>query len=395
MKIIVHDFAGHPFQIDLSRRLAARGHEVLHVHCPSYATGKGLLEDVPGLRVVELKMATTFARYRPLQRLAQEVSYGLRFTRVTEGFGPDLIVSCNDPLIAKMISGLWCQWRRIPWVFWLQDIYSFAMAREIKKRGIAMAGLVGWCLEQIERWLLRSAGAVVAITEDFLPVLRRWHISDERCFVIENWAPIDELPAQSKRNNWRKEHVLEGKFLFLYSGTLGLKHNPDVLYELAERLGHLDAEVLVVSEGRGADRLRSRQEQRWLPNLKILPFEPFERMPEVLAAADVLVVLLEPDAGTFSVPSKVLTCLCAGRPILAMMPAENLAARTIQRAGAGTVVLPGDLGQFMREATSLMNDQRGCEDMGRNARSFAEAEFNGEAVTDRFEVALRLARGAL
>jgi glycosyltransferase involved in cell wall biosynthesis len=364
------------------------------VHCPSYATGKGLLEEVPGLRIVELKMATTFARYTPLRRLAQEVSYGLRFTRVTKRFGPDVVISCNDPLIAKMISGLWCRWRKMPWVFWLQDIYSVAMAREIEKRGIAMAGLAGWCLEQIERWLLRSASAVVAITEDFLPVLRRWGISDEKRFVIENWAPVDELPAQSKRNNWRKEQGLEGEFLFVYSGTLGLKHNPDVLYELAERLGHLDAEVVVVSEGRGADRLRSRQEQRRLPNLKVLPFEPFERLPEVLAAADVLVVLLEPDAGTFSVPSKVLTCLCAGRPILAMMPSENLGARTIRRAGAGTVVPPGDLGQFIRDATALMHDQLGCEDMGRNARSFAEAEFDSEAITDRFEAVLRQTRGS-
>src|SRR5262245_65296140 len=41
LRILVHDFAGHPFQIDLSRALARRGHIVQHVYCGSYTSGKG------------------------------------------------------------------------------------------------------------------------------------------------------------------------------------------------------------------------------------------------------------------------------------------------------------------------------------------------------------------
>ena len=44
MKIIVHDYAGHPFQVQLSRRLAARGHDVLHLYCASTHTPRGELE---------------------------------------------------------------------------------------------------------------------------------------------------------------------------------------------------------------------------------------------------------------------------------------------------------------------------------------------------------------
>ena len=64
----------------------------------------------------------------------------------------------------------------------------------------------------------------------------------------------------------------------------------------------------------------------------LLPFQPYEVLPEVLASADVLLAILEPEAGVFSVPSKVLSYHCAGRPILAAIPAENLAARIIERA---------------------------------------------------------------
>ena len=55
----------------------------------------------------------------------------------------------------------------------------------------------------------------------------------------------------------------------------------------------------------------------------LLPYQPFGRLSEVLASADVLVALLESDAGAYSVPSKVLTYLAAGRPILGAIPAEK------------------------------------------------------------------------
>jgi hypothetical protein len=68
----------------------------------------------------------------------------------------------------------------------------------------------------------------------------------------------------------------------------------------------------------------------------VLDYQPYGQLAEVLATADVLVALLESSAGIFSVPSKVLAYLCAARPLLASMPKENLAARTIERAGAGS-----------------------------------------------------------
>jgi glycosyltransferase involved in cell wall biosynthesis len=98
----------------------------------------------------------------------------------------------------------------------------------------------------------------------------------------------------------------------------------------------------------------------------------------------VLVALLEPTAGTFSVPSKVLSYLCAGRPILGAIPAENLAARTIERAGAGLVVSPTDTEAFLLGAKQLRIDTRLRQVAGRCARAYAEATFDTDVVTDRF-----------
>jgi colanic acid biosynthesis glycosyl transferase WcaI len=385
-RIVVHDFAGHPFQIDLSRALAERGHTVLHVHCASYTSGKGhfaVADGVTDLSVVGLSTGGEFAKYAPVRRWVQEVAYGRRFAALADAFRPDVVLSCNVPLLAQQVSARWCARRSIPWVFWVQDLYSVAVRATAEQRAGRVGRLVGGRFEALERSLLRQARAVVPITGDFLPLMERWGVPSERCTVIENWAPLAEIPLRPRANAWRHDQGLGDRFVFLYSGTLGLKHRPELLFELAAQ--HVDdAEVVVISEGLGATRLRQMLAERPLPNLRLLPFQPFDRYPDILGAADVLVALLEPTAGTFSVPSKVLSYLCAGRPILGAIPPENLAARTIARAGAGSVVAPVDEEAFLLAAKRLRNEPRRRATAGAAARAYAEATFDTEQVTDRF-----------
>jgi glycosyltransferase involved in cell wall biosynthesis len=395
---VVHDFSGHPFQAELARSLAGRGHQVLHVQCASYTSGKGSFDPDPTAnpQYASITVGPVFARYALPRRILQELMYARRFTKLVRSFEPDLVISCNDPLIAKAGWGLWAALHRIPWIFWLQDLYSIAMTRHAAKRG-RVGRRIGLFLQSIERRLLQASNAVVSITEDFGPTLDAWGIDPDKRTVIENWAPLDEVPQRPRMNPWRDEVGLGDRFVYLYAGTLGLKHNPDLLHALAE--AEPEAEVVVISEGLGAERLARLQGVRPVDNLRVLPFQRWESLPDVLGAADVLVVLLEAEAGVFSVPSKVLTSLCAGRPLLASMPAANLGARTITGAGAGVVVPPGDRDAFVKAGRQLKHDDQLRENMGAFARSYAEVAFDIEDVTDRYtrvlEQALGVTKGAL
>jgi glycosyltransferase involved in cell wall biosynthesis len=383
--VLVHDFAGHPFQIDLSRSLARRGHTVQHVYCESYTSGKGRFDagDDGNLSIVGVPTGESFARYSPVRRVSQEAGYGRRFTQVAAAFRPDVILACNVPLVAKSVAAAWCKREGIPWVFWLQDLHSVAMVAEAERRAGRLGRRMGAGFEALERRLLRQAAGVVSITDDFDPMLADWGIDQGARRVIENWAPLDDLPTRPRDNAWRIEQGLGDRFVYLYTGTLGLKHRPELLYRLAQQ--RPDAVVVVISEGMGEARLREMLRGHPLPNLRLLPFQPMDRYPDILGAADVLVALLEPTAGTFSVPSKVLSYLCAGRPILAAIPPENLAARTIERAGAGLVVPATDEESFLLAAKQLRSDESLRASAGRRARAYAESTFDTDMITDRFQ----------
>jgi glycosyltransferase involved in cell wall biosynthesis len=111
-------------------------------------------------------------------------------------------------------------------------------------------------------------------------------------------------------------------------------------------------------------------------------------LPEVLASADVLVAVLEPEAGAFSVPSKILSYLCAARPLLASVPGDNLAARVVERSGGGVVVPPGDTPAFLSAAETLLDEPSRRVELGGRARAYAEAAFDIDAVAGRFEAVL-------
>ena len=390
MRILLHDYSGHPFQVQLSRELAARGHVVDHVHCPSYNTGKGSLErrpdDPEGFSVLEVDLGEPFDKYHFRRRWRQEVRYGRLFSALAEQRAPDVLVSCNVPLFAQREIQAWARRTATPFVFWQQDVYSFAMRDAVRRSLPGPGHLLGQVFVRMERRLLSRSDAVVTISPDFEPILETWGIPRERVWIIENWAPVDDLPERPRHNEWSAVHDLDDRRVLLYSGTLGLKHNPDLLRRLALGVADLaDVAVVVASEGRGAEWLAERADAEAIDNLVLLPFQPMAVFPQVLASADVLLAVLEPEAGVFSVPSKVLSYHCAGRPILASVPAANLSARTIATAGSGLTVEPDDTEGFVATARRLLDDPDLRHDLGAGARSYAERAFDIAAIGDRFE----------
>ncbi len=395
MRILVHDYAGHPFQVQLSRALARRGHAVLHAYCGSLPnTAHGAMRRLPGdpptFEITGVRLRETLDKYAYVKRWRQENEYGRRIVAVTERFRPDVVLSGNTPLDAQRRLLDACRARDIRFVFWLQDLLGVATHRVLRKKVPVVGEVVGRFYVRRERALLRRSDAVVMITGDFRPILRRAGLPDDRLHVIENWAPLDEMPLRARDNDWARAHDLAGGRVLLYSGNLGMKHNPELLVRLARRFrDEPDVRLAVVSEGLGAEWLRERKAEGGLDNLRILGFQPFERFPDVLASADVLVALLEPDAGVFSVPSKVLSYLCAARPVLLAVPPENLAARIVTGQEAGLVTPPDDAGGFVAAAETLLADAALRQRLGRNARAYAERTFAIERIADAFERVLR------
>lgn len=390
MKIFHHDFAGHPFQFQLSRELARRGYEVVHAYCASLITNPQAVRNEPiktgNLKVKDISLGEKLLKYRFIKRWFQERKYGILLTQEVKRESPDIVLSGNAPLDVQLSVFRVCKELGIKFIFWVQDLWGIGIYHILRKKIPGLGCLIGQYYITIEKILLKKSDAIILITEEFYNLVKQYGLESKKIYVIPNWAPLEEIPMLPKENEWAKKHGLNDKFCFLYSGTLGLKHNPELLVQLANHFkGDPRIQVVVISQGLGADYLRKRKKILNLRNLIIMDFQPYEQVPQVFATADVLVALLERDASIFSVPSKVLAYLCAGRPLLLAVPPENFAARIIRDHEAGLVVSPDDVRAFIEAANLLVYDSTLREYLGKNAREYAETHFNIYKIADIFE----------
>lgn len=389
MRIVICDYAGHPFQVELSRCLAQRGHAVLHLYYAELKAPRGELavrpDDSANFHVAGIDTGAGFDKGRFLRRRFLEAKVGQLMVRRAIEFAPDAVVGCNMPLDAQKKLRNACAERGVPFVFWLQDIVSKAMYHFLSEKLGPLGRAIGRHYMRLEARLLRSSEAIVAISGKFLAPLEQWGVERHRVRVVPNWAPLSEIRPVGKDNAWSRRHALHDKLVALYTGTLGLKHDPALLLGLAEASAERGLHVVVVSEGAGPEWLARRKAELGIANLIILPFQPMEQYSEVLGAGDILLAMIGREAAGFSVPSKILSYLAAGKPVVASIAADNDAAATIAAAQAGIVVEPGDAAAFSEGVLRLALDAEQRLRLGRKARVFAERQFDVAAKAAQFE----------
>ncbi len=170
----------------------------------------------------------------------------------------------------------------------------------------------------------------------------------------------------------------------MYAGNVGFSQSLDLLVEAARRMADRDDVVFVVNGGGSAmDRLV--ESARDLPNLVLVPLQPRERLPEVLAAADIQTVLLRAGLAKASVPSKTYSVLAAGRPVVASVDDRTEVTRMLDESGGGISAAPDDREGFITGLNRLIDDPDRRREMGRAGRAWVARGASPAAVATAYE----------
>ncbi|MEM1149983.1 MAG: glycosyltransferase family 4 protein [Pseudomonadota bacterium] len=387
MRVLVHDYSGHPFQVQLTRELARRGWKARHVFSAAFQTPKGnlakQLDDPETFSITPIVLKEEFQKNSFVKRRSQEIEQGRLVADEIAAYKPDIVISSNAPLDTQRMIWARCAALKIPRIFWVQDVYSEAISRFLASKSFLLNATVGAYYRNLEARMLQTSDAVVAISDGFVPILQKMGVAKDHITVIENWAPLDELPQYPRENDWTAANLpTDERLRIVYSGTLGLKHNPEYLLALAEATP--EALMVICSEGPAVDTLKADPRTANLSNILFLPWVAFADLPKFLSGGDVLVVLLEEDAGIFSVPSKILTYCSMGQAVLGAIPADNLGAQILEGNKIGLTTPSQDRAGFLANGAKLVGDAALRQQMGANGRAYAERTFNITAIGDRF-----------
>jgi colanic acid biosynthesis glycosyl transferase WcaI len=171
----------------------------------------------------------------------------------------------------------------------------------------------------------------------------------------------------------------------MYAGNVGYSQSLGLVLAAAAAL----PSACFVINGDGSARAALEREALHLPNVRFIGYQPVERLPEVLASADVHVVPLRAGLGRVSVPSKTYSILAAGRPLVAAVDPGTEIPRMVEASGAGICVPPDDEARFVEAVSRLLADPEGRARMGGSARRWVEAHASPAGVAERYEAILR------
>ncbi|MFM7068807.1 MAG: glycosyltransferase family 4 protein [Actinomycetes bacterium] len=295
---------------------------------------------------------------------------------------PDAVMVMSPPLPLGLAGWVASVPRRTPFVFNVQDVFpdvAVELGAISSPRVIAAAS---W----LERFLYRRADAVTVLSDDLRDnvATKLGRHRPERVHVIPNFVDTERIRPADRMNAYRSEYDLGDRTVVMYAGNVGLSQSLDLVVEAARRYRERDDVVFVINGGGSArDALVAAADG--LTNLRFVDMQPRERLPEVLAAADVHVVPLKRGLARSSVPSKLYSILASGRPVVASVDAGTEVATTIERAGAGTSVAPEDPDAFCAALGRLIDHPDERSAMGAAGRRFVEGWVSPAAVGESYE----------
>jgi glycosyltransferase involved in cell wall biosynthesis len=248
----------------------------------------------------------------------------------------DFVVTMTDPPMLAALGPMVGFFKRNKVIHWAQDLYpEVAEELGVLPKGKPLGALLRWISSQS----LRCCDAVVSIGRCMTSHLVQRGVSYARIFNIPNWAP-PVTPIDHKNNPFRREHHLEGDFVVVYSGNMGLAHDFDAVLKAAEILEDRHIIFLLIGDGPRRSEVQRAAAAKGLRNVRFLPSQPIAKLSQSLSAGDAHLVTMRPNLCGLVVPSKVYGVLAAGRPCLFIGPPDSEAARFISEQDAGLVIDP-------------------------------------------------------
>ena len=242
--------------------------------------------------------------------------------------------------------------------------------------------------KRFEKWIYRNSDEIVVISEGFKQNLEEKDVNSAKIKVIPNWVDTEKLQPLPKKNPLSQKLSLEKTFVVMYSGTISLSSYLS-LEKVLEAASVLKNEVglsfVIVGEGLKKPDLVQKAKNLELDNVIFLPFQPYEDLPNLLAASDILLVPLDKEKTQLSVPSKLYNYIAAGRPILGLTDSTSEVAMIINEAKCGLSAEPDDINMIVKHILDMKNSPENCVRFGQNARKYCIEFYSKDKVLRMYE----------
>jgi colanic acid biosynthesis glycosyl transferase WcaI len=401
MRILLYSISYSPevagsgrFNGELTQWLANKGHHVdvitAYPYYPEWQVrreykGRGWFVEKSGNLTVYRTPLYVPSQVTGKTRILHELSFAANslihwFKLISKKY--DVIIGVCPPLQMGLFPLLFSRIKKSHFVFHVQDLQVDA-ARQL---GMVKNKQLLNILEKIERFLLQNADYVSSISDGMKRNIIRKGVNENKFFMLENWVDVNLVrPLPVEKSLKISLGFSTSDKIALYAGNIGEKQGLEFLVAAAELLADQpDIKIVIIGDGAALSRLKKASFERQLANLLFFPFFPYEQMSEMLAIADVHLIIQKRATSDLVMPSKLVSILSAGGVAILSADLGTSLSDILIENKLGWVVEPENAIALAKGIKTAI-DYPDISAYRLNARSYAEKHFDRTAILTRFE----------
>ena len=298
----------------------------------------------------------------------------------TEDF--NVVMTLSNPPIIGIVGVYLSKKMKIPYVSVLYDIHPDIVEA---MKWISLPKFLFKMWNDMTSWIISNSDRTVVLGNGMKQNLINTKNADpNKVDIIPIWARPEFHPRDTNKTKVKDQFGIKNDhLLILFAGNIGIMQPVAPVIKAAVNLKNMPVTFLFLGGGVGMKSLADTIAQKKLTNVMILPYQPMDDFINLLSTSDACLVTLADGMEKLSVPSRAMTFMSAGKPIIAMMNDESDIAILIRDGSCGLVSdnfegLVENIEFIVENPTQLLR-------MGKNARKKYEKDYSKSKVISEFD----------
>ncbi len=349
-----------------------------------YQQKKYYYEEYNGVKVIRVRVPQ-YDKGNKLSRVKNVLAYFFRSLWATfKAPKTDYILTESQPPILGGLLGVAGKWinllrfKKSKLLYVIQD-YNPEQTIAV---GFSKNKLILTAMMLLDKFSCLVSNKIIVVGRDMVDTMKkRFPKKMPKTVFINNWIDDKETYPLPKDNEkvveFKKKHGLDGKFVIMYSGNIGLFYDLENLIKVVERFKDYENVIFpFVGEGTLKEQLMNYVEEHNMKNVVFIPYQAKEDLIYSLNSADVHWIVNAKGIKGVSCPSKLYGLLATAEPALAVLEEGTEARDIIESTNCGYAVSPKDYEGVANLIEKFINTPKEeLEEMGSRGYEYMKNHF--------------------
>lgn len=371
-----------------------------------YKTKKYYQEEINGVKILRIRVSE-FSKTNKQSRIKNILGYFFGAMAATFQVGKqDYVLSISQPPVLGGLLGVWGKWvKHAKFIYNIQDFNP----EQIIAVGYSKNKLVTTMMMGLDKFSCKQSNLIITVGRDLVETVEKRFKGRKvpQTVMINNWIDENEIYPLLEDHpgvvEFKKKYGLDGKFVIMYSGNIGLYYDLEKLikvlkqfrkgytltgvYEKGPKTGD-GREVVFAFVGAGSvlDQLQRYSKKHHFENIVFIPYQDKKDLIYSLNAGDVHWCVNAKGIKGVSCPSKAYGIMAAGKAMIGVLERGTEVRGLIEECNCGKCCDPGDYVEVADIIRWYIENAGSGEvkRMGMNGRKYLEEKLTRDVSVNRY-----------